>query len=57
VIEYKSDSGQAQEYRALAKKVAENDYITIPTPKTADRLEEILMEFGLMDSLKDDYRI
>jgi nitrogenase iron protein NifH len=57
VIEYKSDSGQAQEYRALAKKVAENDYFTIPTPMTADRLEEILMEFGLMDSLKDDYRI
>ncbi|MDR2005769.1 MAG: nitrogenase iron protein [Acidaminococcales bacterium] len=57
VIEYKSDSGQANEYRALAKEVAENDYFTIPTPMTADRLEEILMEFGLMDSLKDDYRI
>jgi nitrogenase iron protein NifH len=57
VIEYKSESGQAQEYRRLAEKIAGNDYFTIPTPMAADRLEEILMEFGLMDSLKDDYRI
>ncbi|MDR3349724.1 MAG: nitrogenase iron protein [Acidaminococcales bacterium] len=57
VIAYKPDSGQANEYRTLAQEVAENDYFTIPTPMSADRLEEILMEFGLMDSLKDDYRI
>ena len=30
---------------------------TIPTPMTQERLEEILLEFGLMDSLKDDYQI
>jgi nitrogenase iron protein NifH len=29
----------------------------IPKPMTQERLEEILVEYGLMDDLKDDYRI
>ena len=29
----------------------------MPTPMTQERLEEILMEYGLMENLKDDYRI
>ncbi len=57
VIEYEPHSHQADEYRALAKAIDENTKFTIPTPMTQERLEEILLEFGLMDSLKDDYRI
>ena len=57
VIEYKPDSAQAQEYRNLAEAVINNTNFTIPTPMTQERLEEILLEYGLMDSLEDDYKI
>ena len=57
VIEYKPDSAQAQEYRNLAEAVINNTTFTIPTPMTQDRLEEILLEYGLMDALEDDYKI
>lgn len=56
VIEYRPDSNQAAEYRSLAQAVVDNDQFSIPTPMEQDRLEEILMEFGLMD-IKDDYKI
>ena len=57
VIEYKPDSNQAQEYRNLAEAVINNTYFTIPTPMTQERLEEILLEYGLMDAIEDDYKI
>ena len=57
VIEYKPDSNQAQEYRNLAEAVINNTYFTIPTPMTQERLEEILLEYGLMEALEDDYKI
>lgn len=56
VIEYNPESKQANEYRSLAQAVIENTNFTIPTPMTQERLEEILMEFGLMD-FQDDYKI
>lgn len=56
VIEYKPDSNQAQEYRNLAEAVINNTKFDIPTPMTQERLEEILLEFGLMD-FADDYHI
>ncbi len=57
VIEYKPDSAQAQEYRNLAEAVINNTTFTIPTPMTQERLEQILLEYGLMDALEDDYKI
>lgn len=57
VIAYNPDSQQAQEYRNLAEAVEKNEMFTIPTPMKQERLEEILMEYGLMEGLKDDYRI
>ncbi|MCR4953104.1 MAG: nitrogenase iron protein [Treponema sp.] len=57
VIEYKPDSAQAQEYRNLAEAVINNKNFTIPTPMTQERLEEILLEYGLMDAIEDDYKI
>ncbi|MEE3411900.1 MAG: nitrogenase iron protein [Treponema sp.] len=56
VIEYKPDSNQAKEYRNLAEKVINNQMFTIPTPMTQERLEQILLEYGLMD-MADDYKI
>ena len=56
VIEYRPDSHQAQEYRNLAQAVIENQDFVIPTPMTQERLEEILMEYGMME-LADDYKI
>ncbi len=56
VIQYKPDSNQAQEYRNLAQAVIENTDFVIPTPMSQERLEEILMEYGMMD-MADDYKI
>ncbi|MBP5447726.1 MAG: nitrogenase iron protein [Treponema sp.] len=56
VIEYKPDSNQATEYRNLAQAVIDNQMFTIPTPMTQERLEQILLEYGLMD-MADDYKI
>lgn len=49
VIEYDSASAQAGEYRELARKIHENDRKTIPTPITMDELEQLLIDFGIMD--------
>jgi nitrogenase iron protein NifH len=49
VIEFDAEADQASEYRELAKKIDENKMFVIPKPMTQERLEEILMEYGLMD--------
>ncbi|VAX12355.1 Nitrogenase (molybdenum-iron) reductase and maturation protein NifH [hydrothermal vent metagenome] len=49
VIEYDPKAKQADEYRVLAKKIIENKKFVIPTPITMDELEELLMEFGILD--------
>lgn len=56
VIQYAPESAQAQEYRNLADAVINNDKFVIPTPMTQERLEQILMDYGLMESA-DDYHI
>ena len=54
VIEYAPDSKQAGEYRALATKVHNNaGNGTIPTPITMDQLEDMLMEFGIMETIDE----
>jgi nitrogenase iron protein NifH len=56
VIEYAPESKQAEEYRQLARKIHENGGKgTIPTPITMEELEELLMEFGIMQ--KEDESI
>jgi nitrogenase iron protein NifH len=49
VIEFDAEAAQADEYRQLAKKIDENKLFVIPKPMSQERLEEILMEYGLMD--------
>lgn len=49
VIEYEPTANQANEYRELANKIIKNEDLRIPTPISMDALEELLMNFGLMD--------
>ncbi len=49
VIEYAPDCDQAGEYRELARKIDGNDMFVIPKPLKQERLEEILMEHGILD--------
>jgi len=49
VIEYNPTHKQADEYRALAKKIESNTMMTIPTPLSMDALEDLMMEFGIME--------
>ncbi|MCO1600876.1 MULTISPECIES: nitrogenase iron protein [Desulfosporosinus] len=49
VIEYNRTHKQADEYRTLAKKIEDNKMMTIPTPISMEELEELLMEYGIME--------
>ncbi len=49
VIQYYPEAKQADEYRALAKRIVENEEFAIPTPLEMDELEELLTDFGFMD--------
>lgn len=53
VIEHNPNAPQADEYRELARKIEENTSFVIPKPLTQERLEEILVEYGLLDGLED----
>ena len=49
VIEYDPTHKQADEYRQLAQKIIDNKNLVIPTPITMDELEDLLMEFGVLE--------
>jgi nitrogenase iron protein NifH len=56
VLEYDPTHKQAEEYRQLAQKVhANKGNGTIPTPITMEELEDLLLEFGIME--KEDTSI
>jgi nitrogenase iron protein len=48
VIEYSPEHKQAQEYRELARKIAENKMFVMPKPLQMEELEGLLMEFGII---------
>jgi nitrogenase iron protein NifH len=50
VNEYAPDSNQANEYRALATKIINNKNLSVPTPIEMEELEELLIEFGILES-------
>jgi nitrogenase iron protein NifH len=50
VIEYSPEHKQAEEYRQLAQKIADNTMFVVPTPLEMEELEELLMEFGIMEA-------
>ena len=47
VIDFDPENSQADEYRALAKKIDANEMMVIPKPMTIDELEELLVEYGI----------
>ncbi|MQY52177.1 nitrogenase iron protein [Rhodocyclus tenuis] len=49
VIEFDPTHKQADEYRALARKIVDNKLFVIPTPLEMEELEDLLMEFGIME--------
>jgi nitrogenase iron protein NifH len=48
VIEYSPEHKQAQEYRELARKIADNKMFVVPKPLQMEELEGLLMEFGII---------
>ena len=48
VIDWDPACNQADEYRALAKNIDENDLFVVPQPMEIDDLEKLLMEYGLL---------
>jgi len=51
VIDYDPEADQANEYRQLALKMDQNQMFVIPQPMHQDRLEELMMDYGILDSL------
>ncbi|MBF7082945.1 nitrogenase iron protein [Desulfallas sp. Bu1-1] len=49
VIDYDPRAKQADEYRTLAKNIDENQMFVIPKPMSQDRLEELMMSYGILD--------
>ena len=51
VIDFDPTSGQANEYRNLAKAIDENKMFVIPKPMKQERLEELMMQHGFLDAM------
>ncbi len=49
VISFDPTAGQADVYRGLARAIDGNKMFVVPKPMEQDRLEEILMEHGILD--------
>lgn len=50
VIEWKPEAPQADQYRELARKIDQNTMKVVPTPLSIDELEELLLEFGVLEA-------
>jgi nitrogenase iron protein NifH len=50
MVEYDPKHKQADEYRQLASKIVNNTNFVIPTPIEMEELEDLLMEFGIMEA-------
>ncbi len=49
VIDFNPTEPQAEEYRTLARNIDANQMFVIPKPMTQDRLEELMMAYGILD--------
>ncbi|MCP4118003.1 MAG: nitrogenase iron protein [Desulfobacteraceae bacterium] len=47
VIDYEPEHAQADEYRALSRKIDENEMFVIPTPLEMEELESLLITYGI----------
>ncbi len=50
MVEYDPTHKQSDEYRQLANKIVNNTNFVIPTPIEMEELEDLLMEFGIMEA-------
>ena len=50
VIEWNPNVTQADAYRFLAKAIDENEMFVIPTPLAIEDLEQLLLDYGLMEA-------
>lgn len=50
VIEWNPQVKQADAYRALAKAIDENQMFVIPKPLAIEELEQLLLDYGLMEA-------
>jgi len=50
VIEWNPKAPQADEYRGLARAIDENDMFVIPKPLEIEDLEQLLLDFGLLEA-------
>jgi nitrogenase iron protein NifH len=50
VIEWNPACPQADEYRGLAKAIDSNKMFVIPTPLAIEELEQLLLDYGLMEA-------
>ena len=51
VIEWNSEVPQADEYRGLAKAIDDNTNFVIPKPLEIEELEQLLLDFGLLEAV------
>ncbi len=51
VVDFDPESGQADEYRSLARAIDENTMFVAPKPMTQERLEELMMQHGFLDAM------
>ncbi len=49
VIDYDPTHSQADEYRALAKKIDDNKLFVVPKPLEIEELEKLLIDFGILN--------
>lgn len=54
VIEYSPAHKQADEYRQLAQKIADNKMLVVPKPLQMEELEELLMKYGIIQEDDDN---
>ncbi|MBM9537727.1 nitrogenase iron protein [Desulfobulbus alkaliphilus] len=50
VIEWNPNAKQADAYRTLARAIDENEMFVIPTPLAIEELEQLLLDYGLMEA-------
>ncbi|MDR1820060.1 MAG: nitrogenase iron protein [Methanobrevibacter sp.] len=49
VTDFDNECNQANEYKSLANKIINNDNFVIPEPLQMDELEDLVVEFGILD--------
>ncbi|MFZ5597612.1 MAG: nitrogenase iron protein [Bacillota bacterium] len=49
VVDFDPKAEQADEYRKLARNIDGNDMFVIPKPMVQDRLEELMMQYGILN--------